>query len=67
MVNLHLQKEYRNSTLTKGNFCPTNGEYLILLLTPFSNAILSSVSPRNLDSTIRWRKSLDKGAGIRKF
>ena len=30
MVNLHFQKGNGNSTLTKGNFCPANGEYLKL-------------------------------------
>ena len=28
MVNLRFQKKCGNSTLTKGNFWPTNGEYL---------------------------------------
>ena len=28
MANLHCQKVKRNYTLTKGFFCPINGEYL---------------------------------------
>jgi len=58
MVNLHFQKGNGNSTLTKGNFCPANGEYLRGLCRSLIECCIFAKNLFNMELIIKKIKDL---------